>query len=77
MQNKSVIWIMSAIHIELQKHFIFNFHMQAEEKMFTWRRAKAEQALSIEEGFRNIATNLPISAALKNRNTKNSEQDQQ
>lgn len=32
---------------------------------FTWRRAKAEQALSMEEWFRNIATNLPISAALK------------
>lgn len=41
-----------------------------EEKRFTWRRAKAEQALSIEEGFRNIATNLPISAALKNRKTE-------
>jgi hypothetical protein len=31
----------------------------------TWRRANAAQAFSIEEGFRSMATNLPISAPLR------------
>lgn len=36
----------------------------------TWRRANAAQALSIDDGFRSMATNLPISAPLRNNQNK-------
>jgi len=36
----------------------------------TWRRANAAQALSIDDGFRSIVMNLPISAPLRNNQIK-------
>jgi len=36
----------------------------------TWRRANAAQALSIDDGFRSIVMNLPISAPLRNNKNK-------
>jgi len=36
----------------------------------TWRRANAAQALSIDDGFLSIVTNLPTSAPLRNSENK-------
>lgn len=36
----------------------------------TWRRANAAQAFSMDDGFRSIATNLPISEPLGNNQNK-------
>ena len=42
-----------------------NFRKWMNIYLSTWRRAKAAQDLSMEEGFRSMATNLPISAPLR------------
>ena len=38
--------------------------LRVSARKITWRRANAAHAFSIEEGFRSMATNLPISAPL-------------
>lgn len=48
--------------------------LSARERRITWRRANAAQALSMDEGFLNIETNLPISAPLCKNKRKNVKQ---
>jgi hypothetical protein len=43
----------------------------------TCRRANAAHALSIDDGFRNMATNLPISAPLRNMKTRYKKSDEE